>query len=158
MDKESPHFGQQIKFLHNAFEQAMNHSLAAQGLTGAQSFFLGFVSFNTAKGIAVHSKDLAKHFKLKHSTVSGILTRLETGGFITFAPDEKDHRLKSIILTEKAEEAHKRSFQAFDMLEKKMLDGFTKDEADLFYLFLMRAADNIGVDYLSEIKKGDDNL
>lgn len=147
MDK-SPHFGQQIKYLHNAFEQAINHNLAAQGLTGVQSFFLGFISFNTAKGNAVHSKELAKHFKLRHSTVSGILQRLEAGGFIEFVPDEKDHRLKRIVLTKKAEDAHSRTFRAFDELEKKMLDGFTKDEADLFYLFLMRAADNIGVDDL----------
>lgn len=147
MDK-SPHFGQQIKYLHNAFEQAINHNLAAQGLTGVQSFFLGFISFNAAKGNAVHSKELAKHFKLRHSTVSGILQRLEAGGFIEFVPDEKDHRLKRIVLTKKAEAAHSRTFRAFDELEKKMLDGFTKDEADLFYLFLMRAADNIGVDDL----------
>lgn len=157
MDR-SPHFGQQIKYLHNAFEQAMNHNLAAQGLTGAQSFFLGFISFNAAKGNAVHSKEIAKHFKLRHSTVSGILRRLEAGGFIEFIPDEKDHRLKRIILTKKAENSHQRTFQIFDELEKKMLNGFTKDEAELFYLFLMRAADNIGVDHLSDIKKGDDNL
>ena len=147
MDK-SPHFGQQIKYLHNAFEQAINHNLAAQGLTGGQSFFIGFISFNAAKGNAVHSKELAKHFKLRHSTVSGILQRLEAGGFIEFVPDEKDHRLKRIVLTKKAEDAHSRTFRAIDEHEKKMLDGFTKDEADLFYLFLMRAADNIGVDDL----------
>ena len=67
---------------------------------------------------------------------------------------ENDHRLKRVILTQKAKEAHAYSFQIFDELEKKMLKGFTEDEANLFYLFLMRAADNIRVDYLSEIKRG----
>ena len=149
-----PHFGQQIKHLSIAFEQAINHSLATQGLTNAQSVFLGFISFNEKKGVAVHAKELAKHFKLKNSTVSGILQRLEKSGFIEFVPDENDHRLKRVILTQKAKEAHAYSFQIFDELEKKMLKGFTEDEADLFYLFLMRAADNIRVDYLSEIKRG----
>ena len=106
------------------------------------------------KGVAVHAKELAKHFKLKNSTVSGILQRLEKSGFIEFVPDENDHRLKRVILTQKAKEAHAYSFQIFDELEKKMLKGFTEDEANLFYLFLMRAADNIRVDYLSEIKRG----
>ena len=63
-----PHFGQQIKHLSIAFEQAINHSLATQGLTNAQSVFLGFISFNEKKGVAVHAKELAKHFKLKNST------------------------------------------------------------------------------------------
>ena len=88
-----PHFGQQIKHLSIAFEQAINHSLATQGLTNAQSVFLGFISFNEKKGVAVHAKELAKHFKLKNSTVSGILQRLEKSGFIEFVPDENDHRL-----------------------------------------------------------------
>ena len=49
-----PHFGQQIKHLSIAFEQAINHSLATQGLTNAQSVFLGFISFNEKKCVDVH--------------------------------------------------------------------------------------------------------
>ncbi len=151
----SPRFGQKIKLLNNAFEQILNQKVAAQGLTGAQSYFLGFIRLNELKGTPIHSKELAKHFKLRHSTVSGILRRLAANGFITFAPDEKDHRLKRIILTEKAYCGHIQTAKAFDELEKKMMTGFSKEEADLFYSFLLKAADNIGVVLLPEIKKGE---
>ena len=103
----------------------------------------------------VHSKDLANYFNLRHSTVSGILQRLEGGGFIKFVPDETDHRLKRIVLTKKAHNAHLRTIREFDALEQKMLDGFTEDEAQLFYQFLLRAASNIGTDCEPEIKKGE---
>lgn len=143
MEKDA-HFGPKIKLLSNAFEQTLNQKLAAQNITSAQSYFLRFLHKKELRGVPVHSKDIAEAFQLKHSTVSGILQRLEANGFLSFAPDACDHRLKCIVLSEKAHCGQQMIREAFEHLEERMLTGFTEEEAALFYRFLLRASDNIG--------------
>ncbi len=152
MEKDA-HFGPKIKLLSNAFEQMLNQRLAAQNITSAQSYFLHFLHKKELQGVPVHSKDIAEAFQLKHSTVSGILQRLEANDFLSFVPDACDHRLKCIVLSEKAHCGQQMMRDAFDRLEKRMLTGFTEEEAALFYRFLLRASDNIGTVLPQEMKK-----
>ena len=136
-------FGHQIKLLSNAFEQAVNRNCELSGLTGAQAFLMGYVVSHPERPI--YAKTLEQEFHLKHPTVCGILQRLESKGFITFATDEADRRCRRIVPTRKAIDTHRQATQRLDEVDRQLVAGFSEAEAELFYTFLSRAAANAGV-------------
>ena len=141
--EEKQIFGHQIKLLSNAFEQAINRSCELAGLTGVQAFMVGYVIRHADQPI--YAKTLEQEFHLKHPTVCGILQRLESKGFITLAPEESDRRRRRIVPTQKAIDNHRQSTQQLREVDRQLVAGFTKEESDLFYSFLSRAAANVGV-------------
>jgi len=141
--EQNKRFGHQIKLLSNAFEQAVNRNCELSGLTGAQAFLMGYVISHPDESI--YAKTLEQAFHLKHPTVCGILQRLESKGFITFATDETDRRCRRIVPTQLAIDTHLQATQRLDAVDRQLLDGFTEAEADLFYTFLSRAAANVGI-------------
>lgn len=136
-------FGHQIKLLSIAFEQTINRNCELSGLTGAQAFMMGYVVSHPQTPI--YAKTLEQVFQLKHPTVCGILQRLESKGFITFVTDETDRRCRRIVPTQKAIDTHIQSTQRLDEVDRQLLEGFSQEEADLFYSFLSRAAANVGM-------------
>lgn len=141
-------FGHQIKMLSNAFERALNRSCDCSGLTGAQAFVMNYVVRNQHR--AIYAKTLEQEFHLKHPTVCGILQRLESKGFVTFAQSISDRRCKQIVPTQKAIEAHEQAKQMLDAVDRQLLIGFSKEETEQFYHFLDRAAANISKPWMPE--------
>ena len=89
--------GYKMKLLSNAFHRALNNALTESGLTGAQSFILGYL-FHT-KDSPPCQHDIETEFNITHPTVTGILKRLQEKGYVEFRPDEADRRLKRIVIT-----------------------------------------------------------
>ena len=76
------HIGAKLKALSAAMAQEANRCTAELGLTCSQSFFLGFLTRHQGK--PVYPRDLEREFDFTHPTVSGILSRLNTKGFVGF--------------------------------------------------------------------------
>ena len=70
---------------------------ARGGLTGPQRSVMQAVVHS--RGISL--KDLSRSMGLAHSTVSGIVDRLEKKGLVKRQPDEKDHRFTMIAASKK---------------------------------------------------------
>ena len=134
--------GPQIKQLSNAFHQCVNRSCEFSGLTGVQTWVVSYVVLHPEQ--AIYAKTLEQVLHLKHPTICGILQRLETKGFITFAVDETDRRCHRIIPTELALQAHRQAAEGLDAVERQLLAGFSPEEAAQFHDSLARAAANIG--------------
>ena len=154
--EQSKRFGYQIKLLSNAFEQAINRNCELSGLTGVQAFMMGYVVNHPEQPI--YAKTLEQVFHLKHPTVCGILQRLESKGFITFATDETDRRCRRIAPTRKAIDAHLQSTQRLDDVDTQLLSGFSVEEAELFYTFLSRAAANVGIPCVLKNQENEEEL
>ena len=78
------HIGPKLKALSTAITQEINRGTAELGLTGSQSFFLGYLVRHRDR--TVYPRDLEREFDFSHPTVSGILQRLQAKGFVTFQP------------------------------------------------------------------------
>ena len=65
-------------------------------------------------------RDLEAKFDLTHPTVSGILSRLEAGGYLELKPDEHDRRFKRIFLLPKGEDAHRHMSVAIAEMEERV--------------------------------------
>ena len=91
-------------------------------------------------------RDLEAEFHLTHPTVSGILSRLEQKGFIELRTDPEDRRCKRIFILEKGWQCDEVMHQTIQKNERRMVDGFTPEEQEIFTDLLQRAIRNMGGD------------
>ena len=129
--------------MSQAIRQAIDRKLTDLDLTGQQSFIIRFLS--EQQGEVVYPKDIEKRFNLTHPTVSGLLQRLESKGFLTCEPDPDDRRFKRVLLTKKAEECQKEIWQHIQSLERTMTAGMSEEDIDTLVRLLDQAAENLDV-------------
>ena len=91
-------------------------------------------------------RDLEAEFHLTHPTVSGILSRLEQKGFVELRTDPEDRRCKRIFILEKGWQCHEVMHQTIQANERRIVDGFTPEEQEIFTDLLQRAIRNMGSD------------
>lgn len=91
--------GYKFKKIHDCFKASGNLRAKRFGLTKTQMDIL-FYLFTHSENVT--QRELEKHFEIKHSTVIGILGRMEKNGFIEISVCENDRRQRSISLTQKA--------------------------------------------------------
>lgn len=116
------------------------------GLTGTQGIFLHHIWYrNEKQGLTTISRDLEEFFDTRHSTVSGILQRMEASGFITLQASRTDRRCKAVVLTEKGRSAIEKTGQHIRQTEAVLTEGMTPEETAEFRRLLQIAAGNLGV-------------
>ena len=140
------HLGGYLRAISNALSQNMQQNSEQQGLTSTQGMFLHHLWIRQEKmGIPTYAKDLEEFFDIKHSTVSGVLQRMEAAGFVVFQASETDRRCKSIGLTPKALDAIEQTERYIQQTESKLTDGMSEAEVAEFRRLLEIAAHNLGV-------------
>jgi DNA-binding MarR family transcriptional regulator len=136
------HYGHRIRLLHWGADQNVTNALAQMELTASQGRIMGYLAHRQE---APCSRDIEEAFHMSHPTVSGLLSRLEKKGFIEFRPDEQDRRCKRIYILDKGWKCNELMYQTIMDNEKRMVQGFTEQEQELFSDFLERAIANMGV-------------
>ncbi len=134
------HLGHSFKKLHFLLEQAMNRRLQQLDLTNAQGHIIGFLAHSPEPPCA---RDLETAFGLTHATVSGLLSRMESKGFIALTPDPWDRRVKRIHLLDKGNACCREIRERVKETEQLLAEGFTDEELDCFRGFLNRAIQNL---------------
>ncbi|NLC47864.1 MAG: MarR family transcriptional regulator, partial [Tenericutes bacterium] len=114
--------------------------LSLYGLTSSQVEILFFIRHNKEK---VNQSDIERHFKLSNPTVTGIINRLENNGFVKRVKDDKDARVKNIILTEKSNKVKEQMHEGIKSLEKQLFKDFTEEEKEELCLLLGKLFKNI---------------
>ncbi|MBE6951340.1 MAG: MarR family transcriptional regulator [Ruminococcaceae bacterium] len=138
---ETPiHLGHAFKKLHFLLEQIMNRKLQELDLTSAQGHAIGFL---THAAEAPCARDIESTYGLSHATVSGILSRMESKGFIEVRPDPRDRRVKRIYLLDKGTACSKSIARHIEESERIMTEGFTEEELEQFRAYLSRATQNL---------------
>ncbi|WP_294372622.1 MarR family winged helix-turn-helix transcriptional regulator [uncultured Clostridium sp.] len=127
--------------IHNVFKKVSDKSLKEINLTSPQMNILFFISSN--KNIEINQKDIEKHFYLKSSTVTDIISRLEHNGFLYRTTSEKDKRYKKIVLTEKGENIHERMLEMALNFETCFTKGMTKGESEILFELLQKVLKNV---------------
>lgn len=137
------HLGPRFRILHWCTDQMMTEELAKMELTSSQGRIISFIARAEAPPC---SRDIEEFFALSHPSVSGTLSRMEKKGFIEFRPDEQDHRCKRIYLLPKGQQCHSVIRQTIDMVEQRIVAGFSPEDRAQFSAFLDRAIHNLGGD------------
>lgn len=140
---ENLHMGPLIKLLNKEFEQLHSKKAKAMGLTPAQLFVLHYISVRQGENIC--HRDIEKQFELSHATVSGIISRLESKGFIRCFSSENDRRFRNIILTDKAKCCENEMKKNIEHYEMQLVEGFSEEEKLLLHGFILRLLQNVNV-------------
>jgi len=129
-----------FKKAHFLMEQAINQRLTELELTTAQGHVIGYIRCSKEPPCA---RDIETAFGLSHATVSGILSRMESKGFIALRPDAADRRVKRIHLLQRGLACTEEIRRHIEDTETAMSDGFTPGELQQFRSFLTRAIGNL---------------
>ncbi len=136
--------GFEVKTLTNLIRQQINQSPLGQEmeeLTGIQGWIIGFLYENQTGDL--YQRDIEARFKIRRSTVTGVLQRMERSGLIRRESVAQDARLKKLVLTEKAVRLHKRVIQELQAIELRLRTGLTDEELDLFFTLMERMKQNM---------------
>ncbi len=137
------HYGHKLRLLYWLTDQAMTGALEKMELTAAQGHIMGYLSHRASPACL---RDVEEEFHLSHPTVSGLLSRLEKKGFVEFRPDEHDRRVKRIHILPKGEQCRQTMHQTIADSQRRLVQGFTPEEQELFAQLLNRAIHNMGGD------------
>lgn len=91
-----------------------------------QGGILGYLYHHT--GGPVYQKDLEKEFRISRATATNTLQVMEREGLIVRRALDKDARLKRIQMTEEAYQNHCQIEDYMNMMDRRMLEGMSKDE------------------------------
>lgn len=139
------HFGHKIKKIDHLFKLRMDRKLEELDITFTQMHILMFLLHNNKEKIT--QKYLAEHFGVKHSTMSGILSRLKEKGLIDIKVDEENKKYRDIYPTSKAYLIDEQMISQRNENEETVLKGFSEEEKMQLSGFLDRLYQNLISDF-----------
>ena len=121
----------------------MDNAMESMELTAVQGHIMAYLAHAKQPPCP---RDLEAEFHLTHPTVSGILSRLEQKGFLELRTDPEDRRCKRIYVLDKGWQCHEVMHSTIQENERRMTEGFTPEEQEVFSALLQRAIRNMGAD------------
>lgn len=111
-------------------------------MKGPQSMALGYLIHASAQD-EIYVKDLEKYMKIRKSTASELVSRLEKNGYVKTEKSQKDGRLKRLIVTEEGHAAHDRILHFLQEIDDRLVEGLSKEEVDTLVNLLNRLIQNM---------------
>lgn len=91
----------------------------------------------------VYQRDIEKISKLRRSTTTVMLQKMEQKGLIERHSVDYDARLKKITLTPKAIAMHKQVLEQIEKTEKRLTDGISEEELEAFKKTIRKMQKNL---------------
>ncbi len=109
--------------------------------TGKNGWIIGYLAEH--QGEDIFQKDIETTFSLRRSTVSSMVKLMEKKGYVRRESVEHDARLKKLVLTEKALDAHQLMLEEIKENEQKLRRNISEHELDVFFSVLEKIRNNI---------------
>lgn len=135
--------GFKIKIISKLLTQNMNNSITSLDLTSSQARVLGYLCYRTQRQETAYPRDIERDFHFTHPTVSGLLQRLETKGYLSSEPSTEDRRCKQILVTKRALEAHQQVLDQLAASEQRLVSDMSPAEITQLHSFLDRIIQNL---------------
>lgn len=129
--------------LHRAHRKAMDAALIEAGCADVSNPMLLSVLKCSNKTDACDQQTLAKRLNTSPATIAVSLKSLEKSGHITRQRTEGDARRNLVTLTPKGSTAVSACHRCFQLVDERMLSGFTPEETALLTSFVERMLANI---------------
>lgn len=129
-----------VKMIEHLAKRIGNAHLNEIGLTQSQADVIFFLARESNKKI--HQRDIERALNYSNPTITGLLNRLEQKGLITRTVDVNDSRMRLISLTNAALSIIEEIYRSIQETEKKLLEGFSKEEIELLAPLMARIAKN----------------
>ena len=126
--EDRDHVGFYIKWLSENLTRNMNNQLKKLDITDSQMRTLMYLL--KRRDETVIQKDIERFLGLKHSTVIGLLHRMEKKELVRVEINAKDHRCRSVRLCEKAFKIGGEIEKARQIHEAEITKNLTPDQVD----------------------------
>ena len=136
--------GRLVKLVHLSFENGRNRFFKQYDVTGSQMDLLDYLDQREEK--AASQKEIVDYLQLSYATVSGLIKRLETKGYLRRIASSEDKRANLLMLTDQAEQLFKRCREHMGARDRALMRDFTQEEKDQFVSLLERILKNSGMD------------
>lgn len=130
-----------MKMITDRVDTMITRGLTVECVTASQGRVLAYLM--SRDGEMVSQKDIARHLGVSHTTIKGIVRRLEQKGWVTTAFNSEDGRLKNVYLTEACRKVHKIIRQQIDVIESTLLEGVSEEECSRMKVLLMQMYNNV---------------
>lgn len=87
--------------------------------------------------------EIAKKLHIKASTVAVSIKRMEKKGLLQRKPDIKDQRVIRVYATQQLHDLHEKINELVKLNERKIMEGFTEEETEIFRGYLVRLSENL---------------
>lgn len=132
--KTENYIGPKIKSINNSLNQHLCKDGQKLNLTSAQMHVLKYLCFH--QNDVIYQKDILNEFELSNATVSGIISRLESKGFVTCCCSDSDSRCKQILITDKALDCHLAIQENIRHVEATMMKGLSESDISKLHQLL----------------------
>lgn len=136
MEIEEYPLGVMLRLICNHLETQANHRLEKHDLTLSQMLIINFLIMHPDRDIS--QKEIEDRFHLKHSTISGLLQRLEKKNMIVRFSSPEDGRLKYIVPTDKAKEMYESLKDFMSEHDRKITRECSEEELECLNRVLQR--------------------
>ena len=129
MCKRSVPRGLRFAILQKTIRRQMDEYVRETGLTGTQVGVLGELGrLERESAGEVTQKALEDAAHVTHPTMTELLKKLESKGFITCRPSEVDRRCKAVVSTGKARALHQAIGEFDERVFSELCRGLSEDE------------------------------
>ncbi len=94
--------------------------------------------------------EVAEKMRVSPPSIATSVKRMQKAGMIRKIPDENDLRYNRLSITEKGKEQAALCRSGFNQVDRRMFEGFSEKEIELFREFLDRMTANLSDDELKE--------
>ena len=129
-----------MKVVTDRAEAVFNERVGALRITAPQCQLLMYL--DSRGGEAVSQRELEHYLGVSHTTVKGLLQRLEEKGYVRTAFDSADKRVKHAYLTEAFRRLQAETRQSLQDFEETLTAGFSVEETDQLRSMLERIYQN----------------
>lgn len=138
--KQNRHAARYISKLSNKLRRKIDAFSSKENFSGSQGKVLHFLLAQTSD---VFQKDIEEEYSLRPSTATVLLKKMEQNGLIYREAAENDARWKKIIVSEKALQYKDIVMADILNLEKKLTQGISENDLDVFFSVVEKMLDNI---------------
>ncbi|KOA75352.1 MarR family winged helix-turn-helix transcriptional regulator [Bacillus altitudinis] len=139
----------EIGVIARALDSISNIEFKEYDLTKGQYLYL--VRICEEPGII--QEKLAEMIKVDRTTAARAIQKLELHGFIEKKDDTVNRKIKKLFPTKKGKAVYPMIKREHDHSNRVALDGFSEEEAEQIYEYLLRVRKNIEKDW-EDVKKG----
>lgn len=133
-----------LRRIHNQIKTVIHRSLPRDDnapQSQLQGGVLGYLYHHSEE--AVYQRDIEKEFRISGATATNTLRVMEKNGLIVRKSQDKDARLKRIVMTDQARERHAKVEEHMRLMDERILQGMTEAEVSELYRLLGKMQDNL---------------
>lgn len=140
MDLRDIKICREFKQINNLIRR-QNEVLSVDRMTLSCGWIIGYLYENRHR--VVLQREFEKEFGIRRSTITSVLKTMEKNGFLERLPLPDDARQRQLILTKKGEEVHLSVVNKMNQLDRKIIEGVSDEELELFYRVLFKMKRNL---------------